>query len=146
MAFTRLLYHIVFSTKDRRPFLKEDLMPRVREYVGGVIEGDGGHVLAIDGAEDHLHAALCLPATRAIADMVRVVKANSSKWIHGEMPAMRTFGWQDSYSAFSVSPSVLPQVVQYIQGQSEHHKKLSFEEELRRLLDKHGIAYDEQYL
>ena len=146
MSYSKLLYHIVFSTKERRPFLKEDTLPRVRDYVAGIIHSEGGQVLAGDGAEDHLHLALALPPTTAIADLVRVAKAGSSKWVHQELSGIKSFAWQDGYAAFSVSPSVLPLVVHYIQGQREHHKKVSFLDELRQLLDRHGISYDEKYL
>jgi putative transposase len=146
MSYTNLLYHIVFSTKDRRPFLADDLRPRVRDYIGGIVHAEGGQLLAADGAPDHFHLAVNLSATRAVADVVRVVKTNSSKWLHEQMPDMQAFSWQDSYSAFTVSPSVLGQVVHYIGNQAEHHKTVSFEDELRRLLDKHGIAYDPKYL
>ena len=146
MSYTKLLYHIVFSTKERRAFLKGDTLPRVRDYVAGIIHSEGGQVLASDGAEDHLHLALALPPAMAIADLVRKAKAGSSKWVHQELAGLKSFAWQDGYAAFSVSPSVLPQVVRYIQGQGEHHKKVSLTDELRRLLEKHGIAYEEKYL
>ena len=82
----------------------------------------------------------------SLSDALRDLKANSTNWVHETFPHLRDFYWQDGYAAFSVSPSVLPKVVAYVRNQQEHHKKVSFEEELKQLLERHGIEYDDRYL
>jgi REP element-mobilizing transposase RayT len=146
MSYTCLQYHIVFSTKERACFLDDDVMPRLVNYIGGIIRGLGGTLLGGNGPEDHIHLAAVLPARRTIADVLRDVKSNSSGWTREEFPSLCGFGWQDGYSAFSVSQSVMPRVVEYIRQQKEHHKKMTFEEELGRLLKQHGIDFDPRYL
>ena len=146
MSYTNLLYHIVFATKERRPFLNGDCLPRLCQYTGGVIRNLDGRLLAVGGDRDHVHLAASLHPSRALADVVRTVKANSSKWTHETSPALRHFAWQDGYAAFTVSKSALGEVLRYIEDQGEHHKKRTFEDELRALLKKHGIEFDEQYL
>ena len=146
MSYTNLLYHIVFATKARRPFLNGDCLPRLCQYTGGIIRNLDGRLLAVGGHRDHVHLAVSLHPSRALADVVRTVKANSSKWIHETFPGLRDLAWQDGYAAFTVSKSALKEVVRYIETQDDHHRKRSFEDELRALLKKHGIEFDEQYL
>jgi len=146
MSYTCLQYHIVFSTKERARLLDGEIMPRLVKYIGGIIRGLGGTLLGGNGSEDHMHLAAILPPTRTIADVLRDVKSNSSGWIRDEFPALSGFGWQDGYSAFSVSQSVMPKVLEYIREQKEHHKKMTFEEELGRLLKQHGIEFDPRYV
>ena len=146
MSYTCLHYHIVFSTKERRSFLTRDLIHRMRKYIGGIVRELGGSFKEADGGEDHLHLAARLPATLAISDILRTIKTNSSKWIHQTFEDLQAFGWQDGYAAFTVSRSAMPDVVRYIQGQEEHHKRLTFQEELKVLLRKHGIEFDERFL
>jgi len=146
MSYTFLRYHIVSSTKERRPFITQDIRPRLCEYLGGIIRQSGGKAIEINRPEDHIHIVTSLPVTAAIADCLRDLKCNSSGWVHETFPSLKDFAWQDGYSAFSVSPSVLPQVVQYVQNQQEHHKKVSFGDELVWLLNGHGIEFDGKYL
>jgi REP element-mobilizing transposase RayT len=122
------------------------MMPRLAGYVGGIIRDLGGTLLDANGPEDHIHLATILPPTRAVADVMRDIKAGSSGWIKKEFPGMRDFAWQDGYAAFSVSQSVMPSVIGYFRSQQEHHKKMTFMEELTRLLKKHGIQFDPQHL
>ena len=146
MAYTKLIYHIVFSTKERRPFLYDEAFSEMCAYVGGVLRDQGAHPVAVGGMPDHLHLAIIGRPTMRLSDLMREVKANSSKWIHGRFAALKAFGWQDSYSAFSVSESVLPDVVEYIRGQEAHHRKQTFQEELLALLAKHGVEYDPRHI
>lgn len=146
MSFTNLHYHIVFATNDRRPFLSPELLPRICEYISGVVYNHSGTQLIINGMPDHLHLAATLSPTIAISDFVRDIKANASRWIHETYADLRSFGWQDGYSAFTVSRSMKDQVVTYIGHQEEHHKKMTFQEELVALLDRHGIEYDKRYI
>jgi putative transposase len=146
VSYTNLLYHITFSTKERRTLLKPALLPRVTQYIGGIVRELDGQLLAANGDADHLHLAALASPTTAVANLVRTVKANSSKWIHESLPNMEAFGWQEGYAAFTVSQSVLPRVMAYIQGQPEHHKKADFKQEFIALLKKHGIPFDERFL
>ena len=144
-TFSKLLFHIIFSTKERMPYLgplREDLFP----YMGGIIRGIRGKAININGANDHVHILTFLPTNVSVAEAVRTIKANSSKWVHETRRERRAFGWQAGYSAFSVSESNLEHVSKYIDGQEEHHRKRSFQEELMALLKKHNLPYDERYV
>ncbi len=146
MSYTSLAYHIVFSTKERRAFLRPEIRERVRDYIGGIVRNMKCQLLAGDGMDDHLHLVVLAHPTVAPSDLLRTIKANSSKWIHDTFENLATFSWQDEYSAFSVSKSALSDVIAYVQGQGEHHKKMTFQEELVALLEKHGIEYDQRYI
>jgi len=117
MSFTSLIYHVVFSTKDRRPFLAEEALPRTCQYIGGIICNQEGIPLAVNGTTDHVHVAAVASPKIAISDFVGKIKANSSGWIHETFPGLREFRWQDEYSAFTVSQSVKDSVVTYIMDQ-----------------------------
>jgi len=140
-----LHYHIVFSTKGRAPSIATDWRPRLHAYLGGVVRNVGGVPEAVGGVEDHVHLLVGLKATACLADVVRDVKAVSSRWVHEEIHE-RTFSWQEGYGAFTVSPSQRATVVRYIAGQEEHHRKLSFQEEYLTLLKRCGVEYDERFL
>ncbi|HET6428965.1 MAG TPA: IS200/IS605 family transposase [Phycisphaerae bacterium] len=146
MSYMSLYYHIVFSTKERRSFLSDQLLPRVVKYIGGIIRQMDGQLLEGDGMPDHVHLAAIMHPTCSIADFLRTLKTNSTRWIHETFSDMATFAWQEGYAAFTVSPSALPAVKTYIRTQKEHHREISFVDELKALLDKHGIEYDERYL
>ena len=146
MAYVNLAYHVVFATKNRQRWLCNPARERIHAYLGGIVHQLGGQSVRVNGPEDHVHLAVKLPASLAVADFTRLLKTNSSKWIHEKLPDMRDFHWQDSYAAFSVSESVLPEVVAYIADQEAHHRSVSFEEELAAFLKKHGIEYDPKYI
>ena len=145
-TFTHLLAHIIFSTKDRAPLMGPEVKPRLLEYMGGIIRELGGKTLGINGASDHVHLLVWLPATVSVSEAMRVLKTNSSRWVHEAGISRRPFAWQAGYAAFSVSQSAAPEVQKYIAHQEEHHRKVSFQEELLSYLRKHGIEYDERYL
>lgn len=146
MSYTSLHYHIVFSTKERRPFLDADGNERLNAYFGGMMRNMKAKLHSINNTADHIHLAVGLHPDTSLSSFIRVVKTNSSKWIHETFESLQTFSWQEGYSAFSVSYSGMDKVIQYIENQQEHHKKLSFEEELVRLLEKHHIKYDPRYV
>jgi len=123
-----------------------DLKPRLWAYMNGIISNIGGKAVAINGMADHTHILMVLPPTIAIAEALRTVKANSSKWVHENWQEQSKFAWQSGYSAFSVSRSGVKDVVRYIDNQEEHHRKLSYQDELLALLKKHEIEYDERYI
>ena len=145
-TYTDLLFHVNFSTKDRAPLLDAELKPRLFPYLGGIIRELGGSALLINGPSDHVHILVSLSAKTALSEIVGKVKANSSGWVHREFPEKQTFAWQTGYAAFSVSHSQKESVLDYIAKQEEHHRKMSFQDELIRFLKKHEVEYDEKYL
>ena len=145
-TYTNLAYHVVFSTKKRRRLIGPDLRPRLTQFVGGIIRQREGKLLAMNGAEDHTHLLAVLVPKRAVSDQVRDIKALSSGWIHDTFDNLKDFSWQEGYSAFSVGKSNLDSVRRYIDRQQEHHREISFEEELIALLERAGIEYDLRYL
>ena len=145
-TFAHLLNHVIFSTKERRPSLKPEIRPRLFSYMGGIIRDLGGKALIIDGTSDHLHLLVSMPATVSVAEMMRIVKGKSSGWVREQFPSRGSFAWQAGYGAFSVSHSHIDTVTKYIAGQEEHHKKVSFQEELLSFLRKQGIEFDERYI
>jgi REP element-mobilizing transposase RayT len=146
MSYTNLNYHIVFSTKGRRALLQADVLPRLVKYIGGIARKLDGKLLEANRPDDHLHMATIVYPQKPIADFARDIKANSSKWIHKTFSQLKDFAWQDGYSAFAVSHSAIPKVIEYIRNQQEHHRKMTFQEELIALLKRHEIDFDERYI
>ena len=142
-SFTSCLFHCVWSTKNREPYLTPDLRDRLWPYLGGIAKQNQIKMLAIGGAVDHVHILLSLPATLAVAKAMQLLKGNSSKWIRETFPKMHFFAWQEGYGAFSVSISGVEPTIAYVRSQAEHHRKQSFREEFASMLRKHGLAYDE---
>ncbi len=145
-TYSRILLHVVFSTKNRRPSLNGEITARLFPYMGGITRESNAKMLAVNGTTDHVHLLVSLPTGLSIADLMRTVKTRSSKWIHETMPGARSFAWHPGYGAFSVSESNVEQVKQYIADQEEHHRKVSFMEEFVMLLRKHSIEFDEEML
>jgi REP element-mobilizing transposase RayT len=145
-TYTNLLYHFVFSTKERRPLIADKFRERLHEYIGGTLRGLGGTALEINIVADHIHILARLKPYPSVADVLRKLKANASKWLNEEVLRIRKFGWQDGYAAFSVSESQAPRVRKYIQNQTEHHLRMDYKTELLQLLKKHKVEYDERYL
>lgn len=148
MAHTlaQLYSHLIFSTKDRVPHLDADLKPKLFAYLGGILNELHARPILINGPADHVHMLVATPATLALSEMMRIVKTNSSKWVHETWPNRRGFGWQTGYGAFSVSHSNVRDVERYIARQEEHHRRMTFQEEYVAFLNRHGIEYDERYL
>jgi putative transposase len=144
MSYTKLLYHIVYATKERRPYLSPSWRNDMHSYLGGTIRGLKGTSLEIGGVADHVHLLTSIPPTISISEFMSKLKANSSNW--GKQRSGQPFGWQDGYSAFSVSESQVEGVRDYIRGQETHHQKTTFRYELELLLKKHHIPYDESTL
>mgnify|MGYP002777093427 FL=1 len=143
-TYTNLLYHVVFSTKERLPFIKNDIKPRLYEYIGGTIRGIGGICLEIGGVEDHIHILTKLKPTMDISKFLQDLKPNVTNWARREIQPK--FEWQNGYGAFTIGESQVEPVRRYIQNQEEHHRKVDFEEEFKDLLRKAGIEFDERYL
>lgn len=145
-TYTRLTYHLVFSTKERRPLITSNLQKDLYPYIGGILRNEGGVLLEAGGIADHIHLLARVPAKIAVAEMLQRVKGGSSRWINESGLCEVKFQWQDGYSAFTVSESQIEVVRSYIQTQEEHHRKSTFKEELLALLQRHGIEFDERYL
>ena len=144
-SYTQLLYHIVFSTKNRHPWLA-DIRSRVHAYLGAAIGDEGGTALCVGGVDDHVHILARLRPDKAVSAVIGAIKANSSGWVHREFPDRTEFAWQTGYAAFAVSKSQEGRVRHYIETQEEHHQHQPFQEELIALLDAHEIEYDDRYL
>jgi REP element-mobilizing transposase RayT len=141
-----LTYHVVFSTDGRRALISERVRAKLHAYLGAAINDSFGRVRRVGGTVDHVHILLELHQSHAIADCLRVVKSNSSVWVHETFPRLRDFAWQEGYGAFSVSASAISRVATYVETQEEHHREMTFRDEFIALLDRHGIEYDEKYL
>jgi len=139
-----LVLHLIFSTKDRRPLITNEIRNDLFAYLGGIIRGMNGTALIINGTADHVHMLVRIRPVQAAAEIARVVKANSSKWVHEKWNTC--FAWQTGYGAFSVSESNVPAVSRYIAAQEEHHRRVTFQEEYVAFLKKNKIEYDERYI
>src|SRR5687767_10910848 len=145
-TFTNLLYHLVFSTKNRRPLITEDVRERLYQYMGGIIRGEGGSLVEIGGVPDHVHLLARFKPDVSVSEMIKRIKAKSSQWLNEQPGRSGRFYWQSGYGAFSVSKSRAPAVRTYIQRQPEHHARVSLRDEMASLLEKNGIEFDERYL
>lgn len=143
---SNLLVHFIFSTKERAPVITSEIQEDVHAYLGGIVREIGGKALMINGTVDHVHLLIRTPTTRSSAEIARLLKVNSSKWIHQKWPREHTFAWQSGYGAFSVSESAVQSVKSYIAHQEEHHRKISFQDEFRAFLRKNNVEVDERYL
>lgn len=145
-TFTSLHYHMVFSTRNRERWISPDVEERIWAYLGGIAKENKVHPIQIGGIEDHVHLLLGAPASLAPSKIAQLIKVGSSAWIHDTFPNMKGFAWQDGYGVFSVSKSNIPDVVEYIRGQREHHRTRTFQEEYLAFLKRHEIQYDERYV
>lgn len=145
-TFSQIYLHFVFSTKNRADLIHRDIEERVWAYIGGIAKRHGMAPIQIGGIETHIHALLGAPTTMSPAQAAKYIKGDSSFWIHQEFPQLCDFAWQDGYGVFSVSKSLIPNVVDYIERQRQHREKQTFEEEFVELLRLHEIEHDERFL
>jgi putative transposase len=143
---TNLLVHFIFSTKQRCALIRPDFEKDLHAYLGGIIRQIGGTALCVNGTRDHVHLLVRVSANRSVADVARLIKTNSSRWVHGRWPEHHRFAWQTGDGAFTVSESGATAVRDYISNQAEHHKVRSFQEEFLAFLKKNKITVDERYL
>lgn len=141
-----LIYHLVFSTKERRRYLTKDCRADVHRYLAGTIQGLGGIPLNVNGTDDHVHLLVKLNQNHTPKDVLREIKANTSGWIHRTYPALSDFAWQAGYGAFTVSASQKKRLYDYIHQQEAHHRVRTFKDEYLALLKAHEIEYDERYI
>ena len=146
-SLAQVYLHIVFSTKERRRYLQNDaIRTELHNYLGGTCRNLNCPSLCVGGVEDHVHILCRLSRTLSVADLVRELKRESSKWLKTKSPDLIIFEWQAGYGAFSISPGHVEKLREYIAGQEEHHKKESLQDEFRRFLQTYGIEYDERYV
>ncbi len=144
-TFVSLNYHVTFSTKYRKPMIDGEWRDQLHQYLGGTVKGLNGVSKGVGGIDDHVHLLVGLKSTHCLADFMRELKKSSSAWIHSHL-GIREFSWQEGYGAFTVSPSTCDRVRSYIANQEEHHRKITFQDELAMLLKQAGIEYDPKWL
>ncbi len=145
-SLSKVILHIIFSTKERQPWLDSDVRPRMHRYLATICRDLGVDFVQVGGFSDHVHIVTTLPRTLSQAQLIEQMKKTSSKWIKALDARYRGFFWQRGYGAFSVSPSQLEAVLRYVDTQQEHHRTRTFQEEYRELLRKHGVDFDERYV
>ena len=146
-TYTSLLMHVIFSTKNRRPTLRADFRQRLYEYMNGLGQPEGiGEVLNLGGTDNHLHGLLGMRPDISPAEAMMRWKSLSSGWVHKTIPDAQDFGWQVGYAMLSIGRSSVPQLIQYIERQEEHHRRQTFEDEFLAFLAKYEIEYDPKYV
>jgi len=145
-SLAKVLVHIIFSTKQRRPLIQPGVVRDLNAYVGGALSNLGCQPIAVNSMPDHTHILCRLSRNHALAKVIEEVKKTSSKWVKTKAPGLGDFYWQAGYGAFSVSQSNVEAVRQYILDQEQHHRKRSFQDEFRAFLKRHDIEYDERYI
>jgi REP element-mobilizing transposase RayT len=144
-TYTRLTYHFVFSTKERRQLILPRMETELHAYIGGIFRDEGGILLEAGGIADHVHLLGRVPARMSVSEMLQRVKGHSSKWLNESGRSEVHFQWQEGYAGFTVSESQIDSVTGYIRNQHQHHARVSFQSELLALLKKHQIEIDERY-
>lgn len=145
-SLVKNLIHLVYSTKHREPLILKPHQNALFAYQAGIFKQWESPALVIGGVEDHVHAMFALSKNHPLKKIVEEVKKGSSKWMKSDGPRNPQFSWQNGYAAFSVSQSNVGAVQEYIENQKEHHRKVSFQDELRALFQRHGIEFDERYV
>lgn len=145
-SLSKVLLHVVFSTKNREQTIPEHLRVKLHAYLAGVCRTKGSEAYRVGGTADHVHVACSLPRTLSMAKLVEEIKKPSSIWMKQQEGGKPDFSWQAGYGIFSLGQSQLPALIQYIDNQEEHHRNRSFKEEYREFLEKYGVDYDEKYL
>jgi REP element-mobilizing transposase RayT len=145
-SLAKNLLHLVYSTKNRMLWIPPDVREQLFAYQAGIFKEWDSPALIIGGVEDHVHALFLLSKNHALKKIVEEVKKGSSKWMKSEGTGNADFHWQNGYAAFSVSQSQVPAVKRYVQTQEEHHRKMTFQDELRALMKRHEMEFDERYV
>ena len=146
-SLSKILVHTVFSTKERRPFLRDkSIREELHRYMGGILTNLNCQPIIVGGVEDHVHLLCALSRTCDAAEMVKEVKRGSSLWLKTKSPEFAEFSWQSGYGIFSIGHSQIDDARKYIAGQEEHHRTVTFQDELRGFLRRYEIAYDERYV
>ena len=145
-SLTKVYVHIAFSTKQRQPLIDDNVMQTLWAFLSGICKTLECHAIRVDGYNDHVHICCLLSKKITQVELLQEIKRKSSQWIKSQGEQYRDFYWQDGYGIFSVNPSEIEKVVEYIDHQHEHHKRHTFQEELLAFLKKYRVEYDERYL
>jgi REP element-mobilizing transposase RayT len=145
-TYSQITIHAVFAVKYRENFILNDWRDNLHQYISGIITNKGAKSLAVGGWKDHVHVLFGMPVTTCIADLMSIIKANSSKWINEQQFIKGKFQWQEGYGAFSYAKSQRDVVIKYIMTQEEHHKTRSFKDEYVKMLQDFDIVHEEKYL
>lgn len=145
-SLSKVYIHITFSTKDRRDLIDKNIQEALFDYLGGVCKGLECNPVRVGGHTNHVHILCLLSRKIAQMDLLEELKKQSSRWIKTQGSEYSSFYWQDGYGIFSVNPTQIDVVVEYIKNQEEHHKIISFQDELRAFLKKYKVDYDERYI
>jgi len=145
-SLSKVLIHLIFSTKEREPWIHPSLDKALQQYLSGTLNGIGCTAIEVGGTSDHVHLFFALSRTSAIAEVVEKVKTASSKWVKTQETGLSTFRWQNGYGAFSVGQSSIQRTVRYLANQREHHRRRTFQDEYRMFLHRYQIDFDEKYL
>jgi putative transposase len=145
-SLCNILIHLIFSTKDRHPWLEPGIREKAHAFLAGVVRQCDCEAYRVGGVADHVHLAVRLSRTISIADLVKEIKIASNKWVKMQDVALNTFAWQQGYGVFSVGMSQKEALLHYIDTQEEHHRTRTFQDEYRDFIKKYGIEYDERYV
>ena len=146
LSLSKILIHLVFSTKNREPWISKEIQQNLYAYLSGTCRTLGSECYRVGGYFDHIHMALILPRTLSMSELVSKLKSSSSKWMNENGQYDGKFSWQAGYGAFSLGFSQLDSLLKYIDNQEEHHLLRSFEEELIYFFHKYKVDYDEKYI
>ena len=145
-SLSLVIIHVIFSTKERHPFLNPETRPKLHAYLATVARNLGCEAYRVGGVADHVHLVIRLSRTVTLADLVQELKTASSKWVKTQSPGLAAFAWQRGYGCFSVGPSDLEPLRAYIDDQEKHHETRTFQDEFRMFLKKYGVEYNESYV
>ncbi len=145
-SLSKVILHIIFSTKNREQIIPEHVQPELHAYLAGICTKQGSHTFRAGGTSDHVHIACLLPRTLTISNLLQEIKQSSSVWIKDKHPVCRSFEWQGGYGVFSIGESQLSGLIRYIDNQNIHHRDRSFKDELLAFFNKYDVEYDERYL
>jgi putative transposase len=145
-SLSSILIHLVFSTKNREPFITAEIEAELYRYMATIFRDHNSPSLIIDGTTDHVHVLYALSRTMTVADLVEEVKTGSSKWMKTKGREFRNFHWQRGYGAFSIGQSNVAELKRYIRNQKQHHRRVTFQDEYRKFLKRYEIGFDEQYV
>jgi putative transposase len=145
-SLSKILLHLVFSTKNREPWVTAGIRPDLHAYLAGTVRALNAEAYRVGGVADHVHIACTLPRTMPVSKLLEEIKKSSSAWIKTQDPMCHGFAWQAGYGAFSLGQSQLDALISYIENQEEHHRKRTFKDEFGEFLKRYGIDYDERFV
>jgi putative transposase len=145
-SLAKIYIHLIFSTKRREPLLRDDDRPELHKYLGGILRDLNSPAIEINSEPDHLHTLFVMSRTMPFSQIVQEIKTGTSAWLKKQSPMYVNFHWQNGYAAFSVSQSGVPDVRIYIRNQREHHRQMTFQDEVREILRRYEIEFDERYV